>query len=389
MNLVQLVQDQLGPQLERLAGQVPGIGPNKASNAVQAAIPTMLASFLQMSTNPSGASALNSAAERATQQGTDLPTGAALQAAAEQGTASLTSLMGEGRLSGLTSALGNFTGVAPGGVASLIGAAGPILLRFLARQPEASGGGLAAMLAGQKDSIMSAMPSGLSSLLSSSGVLDVVSAARTSGREAAAGMSRGVEDVAAKAGSYAPSVAANAPASVTAAPWFRPAIGIGILVIVALVIWQFIAGRNVQETAQQAAGQAQKAAQQATSAAQQATSAAQSALAMVGNVDLGKEISGSLTQLGTMFGGITDINSAKSAVPQLQDIAGKLDKLKDLAGQLPAAGRSMLADLVAKALPTLRTALDKAYAIPGVPEVLKPAADQLMASLGDLAKAAS
>src|SRR5262249_47218142 len=183
------------------------------------------------------------------------------------------------------------------------------------------------------------------------------------------------------------SFATNAPASVTAAPWFRPAIGIGILVIVALVIWQFIAGRNVQETAQQAAGQAQQAAQQATIAAQQATSAAKAGLAMVGNVDLGKEISGSLTQLGTMFGGITDINSAKSAVPQLQDIAGKLDKLKGLAGQLPAAARSMLADLVAKALPTLRTALDKAYAIPGVTEVLKPAADQLMASLSDLAKA--
>jgi hypothetical protein len=238
------------------------------------------------------------------------------------------------------------------------------------------------MLAGQTDSIMSAMPSGLPSLLGSSGVLDAVSDATTRGRETAAGMSRAVEDVAAKARSYAPSVATNAPASITATPWFRPVIGIGILVIIALVIWQFIAGRNVQETAQQAAGQAQQ-------AAQQATSAAQSALAMVGNVDLGKEISGSLTQLGTMFGGITDINSAKSAVPQLQDIAGKVDKLKGLAGQLPAAGRSMLADLVAKALPTLRTALDKAYAIPGVTEVLKPAADQLMASLSDLAKAPS
>jgi hypothetical protein len=155
------------------------------------------------------------------------------------------------------------------------------------------------------------------------------------------------------------------------------------------VIWQFVAGRNVQQTAQQAAGIAQQAAGQAQQAAQQATSAAQSALAMVGNVDLGKEISGSLTQLGTMFGGITDINSAKSAVPQLQDIAGKLDKLKALAGQLPAAGRSMLADLVAKALPTLRTALDKAYALPGISDVLKPAADPLMASLEDLAKAPS
>jgi cytoskeletal protein RodZ len=175
------------------------------------------------------------------------------------------------------------------------------------------------------------------------------------------------------------------------AAWIRPAVILGILVIVAFVVWQFVAGRSAQETAQQAAGQAQQAAQQATGAAQQAAGAAQeaasSAVAMVGGVDLGKEITGHLTKLGSVFGGITNTDTARSAVPSLQDISGSVDKLKGLSAQLPASGRSALAALVAKSLPPLRSALDKANAIPGVGDVIRPVADPLMASLGELAKA--
>jgi hypothetical protein len=219
-------------------------------------------------------------------------------------------------------------------------------------------------LASQKGNIEAALPAGLAGLMGSSASGDSASAATK---------------------------AAAAPSKTGAAPtWLKPVAIVAAAAVAALVVWELTAGPDGTETAGQAAGQAQQSAGAARDAAAQstaaATGAAQAAVGSVANVDLGKEVGTDIGRLGQVFGTVTDLSSANAAVSQVQTVGNSVDRLKELAGQLPAAGRSTLADIVAKALPSLQSAADRAYAQPGVAGVLKPVADPVLGSLSELAK---
>jgi hypothetical protein len=74
---------------------------------------------------------------------------------------------------------------------------------------------------------------------------------------------------------------------------------------------------------------------------------------------------------------ITDRASAEAALPQLRDLAGKFDSMRATAGNLPSSARERVVSLVAQSWPALQAALDKAMAIPGVSDVLRPVVDQI------------
>lgn len=56
---------------------------------------------------------------------------------------------------------------------------------------------------------------------------------------------------------------------------------------------------------------------------------------VIGNVDLSGEITGEIGRLVELLGGVTDVASAKAALPALQKGAGGADKLEGLAARLP------------------------------------------------------
>jgi len=371
-NIVDLLKQQLAPQLVSKAAETLGLAPEIARSAVSGAIPAMLASFLQIGSTSGGASALGDAAAQAARtDGQAVPGSSNL----------LGSLLGEGKFQLLASALGSFAGLGSGQASSLLGMAAPMVLGFLGRQPSVAGQGpqgLMTLLSSQKNAIMSAMPSGLSSLLGQSGLLAGIGGTAQAGRDTLVGTVGGVRSAAAATGSAA-----------SARPWFRPALGALAAIVIICALWTMWPGSQVQETAQQAAKQATDAAQQATNAAKQATGAAQQAVQtamVVGGVDLAKEIAGSLSSLSQTLSGITNVDAAKAALPQLQGIAGGVDKLKGLAGQLPDTGRATLAGVVKQSMPTVQAAVEKVYTIPGASDVLKPVIDPLMVSLGDLGR---
>jgi len=107
---------------------------------------------------------------------------------------------------------------------------------------------------------------------------------------------------------------------------------------------------------------------------------------VVGDVDLGAEFGGEIVRLGQTLAGVTDVASAKAALPALRDILGSLNKVNGLAGQLPASGQARLADLAARAMPILQVEMNNANAIPGAADLLKPVVDPLQKTIAALAK---
>ena len=85
--------------------------------------------------------------------------------------------------------------------------------------------------------------------------------------------------------------------------------------------------------------------------------------------------------------GVSDVASAKAALPQLEKGAAELDKLRELSVNLPAESKNALAALLASTRPALDGLFDKILAIPGVDSIAKPPIDALRAKLDALSKA--
>ncbi len=114
------------------------------------------------------------------------------------------------------------------------------------------------------------------------------------------------------------------------------------------------------------------------------TGAASSAMDKVSGM-AGGDMTANIT---SMFGsatesleGITDVESAKAAVPALTDFSGKIDGVASMADKLPDAAKPILAGALEKIMPML----DKVMAIPGVGAVLGGVIEPLKEKLTGLA----
>lgn len=99
-----------------------------------------------------------------------------------------------------------------------------------------------------------------------------------------------------------------------------------------------------------------------------------------------------LAKVADLFGltkeslqGITDVDSAKSAVPKLEELGGTADSLSQAIKALPEGARSAISGVVEKGTAELKVLVEKIEAIPGVSAVVKPAIDKLMERLSALA----
>ena len=60
---------------------------------------------------------------------------------------------------------------------------------------------------------------------------------------------------------------------------------------------------------------------------------------VVGGLDIGKQVTDSISSLRTTLGGITDAASAQAALPKLQEVTTQIDKVDGMIGQLSAEQR--------------------------------------------------
>jgi Bacterial protein of unknown function (DUF937) len=362
-NLVSLIMQFLTPDMVGRIASALGFERNVVQTAIGAAVPALLAAFSGVAAKPAGAQQLVDAAR---QQSGTLGNFASMVGAGgktsliEKGSQMLSSLVGDRDQSALAGAVGKFAGLGQGASSSLLGMLAPVVLGTIGQQQGArslDAGGIASLLASQKDSIAAALPSGFSNLLGGTGLLDSLGGAARTAAAAGSEAARATTSAARVVGDTSRRAVAAASPSLNWLYWVIP------LVAIAAVL-AYLLTRPAEQVVQKGVTGVQS--------------------LMVGGLDIGKQVSDSITSLRNTLGGITDAASAQAALPKLQEVTAQIDRVETVTGQLSAEQRKVLAGMVNPFMPTLTQLFDKVLAIPGVAEVLKPAIDALKAKLAAL-----
>jgi hypothetical protein len=376
-NLVSYVMQFLTPDMvARIAGAL-GLNRSDAQSGVTAAAPALLAAFSGVADKPGGAQSLVNAIKQQSGAIDNFPemiAGSNQSSFIERGSNLLASLLGSHDQAALAGVLSRFAGLAQDKASSLLAMLTPVVLGLVGRQIGARGidvGSLTSLLASQKEQIAQALPAGMGELLDRAG-LD--SLRGTTGLAAAqAGRAR-----TAATGPFAQYISSAPRSAGTAGERAPDTARFGIpnwaywvlpLIVLAGLLWYLFSQPSQQQATQQAP-------------TPQATTPAPSVV--VGGVDLKQQIGDSLSDLRMSLQGITDVESAKAALPKLEAARTEIDKVGDLAGQLTPDQRKVVAGLVAAAMPTINRLSDEVLQIPGVSEVLKPALDPVKTKLVDL-----
>ena len=356
MNIVSLIMQFLAPSLVGRMASSLGIESSLAQKAIAAALPTILAGLAGKAATPDGARSL---ANSIGQQDPgllgnlgNLLGGAQQGALVNAGTSVLGSLLGGNQVSGLAGALGKFAGLGNTASSGVLGMLAPVVLGQLGQVQKKSNldaGGLASLLAGQKDNIAAAMPAGFSQLLGGTGLLDSISGNL------------------AKVQAAAPVAPAPRPAAGGISPWLMAALA----ALLGLVAYNFL-GRKPAEVAVPKPA---------------VPSVAVPAAGVPAAMEIGKQATTVIDGLRNTLGGIKDKAGAEAALPSLKDYAGKLDGLRDSVGKLDPTARKTVADLITSLIPGLKTVIDTAMALPGVGDLLRQPAGDILTKLGGLAKA--
>lgn len=380
-NLVDLVKGQLGgPALGQL-GSLLGEDSNKTEAALGAAIPGLL-SGLTSSANADGGGSLFNAVKDADDSLLDniggMLTGNNSSNMMNQGGSLLGSLLGNGAMGGLASAVSGLTGIGGKSSSGLMGILAPIIMGIIKRKLfggsgfSQNAGGLMSLLNGQKDNVQAAMPAGFSDQLQSSGFMDQMAnfgsgAANAAGNAAnAAGDAvSGAANTVGNAAGNAADAAGNAAAGGGFLKKFLP---IAILVALALLAWNFIKGKSAPDM------------EGAVSTAVEGAKDAMPSIDVDGT-DVGAEFGNIFSSATSTVEGITDVDSAKAAIPAFNDITGKVDGLSGMWDKVPEAGRGQLGGMITDNIGKLTPALDKVQEIPGVGDVLGPVTGPLLEKL--------
>jgi hypothetical protein len=273
----------------------------------------------------------------------------------EKGSQILSSLLGGRDQTALAGAVGKYAGLGQSASGSLLGMLAPIVMGTIGQQQgtrSLDAGAITSLLSSQKDNIVAALPAGFANLLGGTGLLDSLGgAARTA--TAAAGQTARVTTSATRAIGDT----GQRAVSLNWLYWLIP-----LLAIVALLIYFF--ARPAEQVVQ--------------------PSVPTIPSLTVGGLDIGKQVTDSITNLRTTLTGITDAASAQAALPKLREVTTQIDKVDGLLGQLSPEQRKVLAGMVNPLMPSLNQLFDKVLAIPGVAELLKPTIDALRAKLAML-----
>jgi len=362
-NVMDMIQGALTPDnIGAVAGAL-GMETDTAKKGLGAAMPAVLAGVLGAAKEPAGRQELDSALGSAN---TDLMgnlgsllSGDNSSSLIGTGFKLLSSFMGDSKLGALSGALASSLGVSKESSRSLIGLAAPMLMSMLAGKKKSEGldtGGLVGELMGQKNQITRAIPDDISRQLQGSGIFD---------------------DLMGSAGAAASATAASASASMRTAAdmsqaateksssWLRWVIGAAVILAILYFVSGMLGGNE---------GTAER------------TSMVSAQDLTVGGVNLGDSVKNLFSDLSRSLGSITDVASARSALPDLNGIQDQLGAIERAADSLPPAGRSALSDMVDASLPAISRTADKLLGDSAVAPIVKPALDNIMGRLSALAR---
>ncbi|MGB1311520.1 MAG: DUF937 domain-containing protein, partial [Leucothrix sp.] len=194
-NLVDLIKDQVSDQVLGQISNTVGENSDTTKSVIEGAIPALLGGFMDKASSGEGAGALFDAVSNQDDSILDNLSGMIgsdnKTALIESGGSALGSVFGSTGASGLVSAISGSSGMSLGGTSTVLSMATPMVMSTLKRFMSGGGsndaGGLASVLADQKDNIAGAMPSGLADQLGASGFMSNIGNLLGSGAGAAAG----------------------------------------------------------------------------------------------------------------------------------------------------------------------------------------------------------
>ncbi|MBX2878848.1 MAG: DUF937 domain-containing protein [Granulosicoccus sp.] len=386
-NLVDLVKDQISDQVMGSIGNSLGLQGSQTSNALSGALPGLLSGLTGSSSSPAGAGALFDAVQSQDDgflgNMGNLLGGNQSSAIANNGTSILTSLLGGGTLGKLAGAVASLSGISSGNSSSLLGMLAPIVLGVLKKKVFDGGlnaGSLANLLSDQKSNINAAMPQGFSDQLQSDGFFDSISNAAGSTVSAAKDTAANAADTV--TGHHGDHTSHQSSGGGGFLKWLLPLIAIAVLAWLAL---QYFGGSkdDVQNAAQDAASGAAGAVESVSDEAMQAARDA-----MPEGIELDKiteGFDGVFSSTTEALSGITDADTATSALPSITEASEKLTGLNDVVAGLPDAAKGPIASIVNSGIGGLQPLIEKITAIPGVGAIVEPVIGPMLEMLQGLA----
>ena len=373
--LVELVTSQFGgPALGQL-GALLGEDSSKTESALSAAVPGLLNGITGSAQADGGASlfnAVNDQDDSFLDNISGMLTGGDSSNLMQQGSGILGTLLGNGAMGGLASAISAFTGVGGKSSSGLMGILTPIILGLIKRKLFGGGGfnqnagGLMSLLDSQKDHVQAAMPGGFADQLKSSGFMDQM-ASVGGGVSSAAGTT--VSNIGNAAGNATAQVGDTAgDAAAAGGGLLRKFLPVAAVLAIGFFGWKFLTGNKTPDVGD------------AATATTDAASAAIPSVDVEGT-DVGATFGDIFSSANDTVSGITDVDSAQAAIPAFEDITGKVDGLSGLWDKVPDAGRGPLSGMVNDGIGTLTPAIEKINEIPGVSGVLGPVTSTLLEKL--------
>ena len=181
VNLLDMLQSQLGGAAMSQIGKLVGADESKASSAMGAILPTILGSVMSKGSSSSGAAGLMNMLNDGGHDGGIFDNLGSLLGGGESsnglmntGGTVLNFLMGN-KTQAITDMIMNVTGMGKGPVGSMLRLAAPMVIGMIGKQVKSGGlnaKGLMDLLAGQKDHVAKAAPAGMGSLLGLAGLGD-------------------------------------------------------------------------------------------------------------------------------------------------------------------------------------------------------------------------
>lgn len=374
-DLISSIQRFLTPEL--IGKLADGLGADRTTigQGVAAGVPAILAALVGVADNPDGAQKIANVVRQSSvsldEIKDSLGSRTEQKSIADHGAGVLSTLLGSGTMKTLSNAIGQYAGLGEGSGKSLLGLLAPLVLGVLGGKQRSAGldaNGIANLLAGQKDAIAAALPSGFARQLSGTGVLDSLGGAWKGGAAAAS-------DAASRARQGARNVYTDPgplPAEPTGAGMGSWAVAALAAAFVIGMFWLF-SGSETEQVAQQQPAPGTPV--EGRAVATQPQDSRQVTLQLTTTVD------GLRSALQTM----ADAKATGAVMPRLREAAANLDQLSARAAQLPADAKQQIAGQVAAALPQINALCDRVLADPDMAGVARPVIEPIRAKLASLA----
>lgn len=347
MNMMEILKGQLGGMVAGQLGKAVGLDSKTAEAGIGALLPTILGGLMKQASTPEGAGKLDE-----TLAGDDFD-GGLLDGLSDMlgggGDTSAMSNMGGGLISmifgdkagAIAEIIGRLTGMKTGSTTSLLALLAPLVMSFLGKQKRSLGldsGGLANLLMSQKDEVAKSMPGGIAGTL---GLTDL-----------------GFEDTPAGVPASTPTAAPQTSSSSGGlGKMLIPLIVAGAL---GLVGYKFMGGDAMKDAVDMKAGDA----------------LGMSADDVTGKL---KDVFGGYQET---LSGITDVESANEAVPEMENLNEQLGGIGSMLDKLPAGVQETVTGQLGSMIDPIKAMLDKVMAIPGVEPILKPLVDSMLEKVG-------